>query len=422
MPVYPELITIYDDSPTVGDCLARDTNAIFQDTTIKKIVKHVNKLSRAIYIKRSLLALNSYPPQIPHSPKCVIMGTGRDFGGTIVSLPLLEAVRKRWPNAHLIILTNTQQNVEIIKLMKIECHCYVFPTVPFNKAKFHPEIKRIKNELRQWKPEILIDNHNYCLIPFLIDLKIPIRIGHIGYNTTGNRTIWDDLYNIKVSTTEDNNWLASYSDLAKAFDAELPGYPTIKVSPLLQKQALALLTLSGLQMNQKTIAIQAGVSNKQWSPKQWPSKFLAKTCSDLWKNHSLVPIIFGVKGQEETFSIIKAEMPPHAQIINLIGKTSLAVDAGILSLCVASITNDSGMMHFSAAVGTPTVATYGMTKPELTWCYATTGQHRIIRRKDIRPCYTLRSNLIERCTDRRCLTGINHETVTKAVLDLVNLI
>jgi ADP-heptose:LPS heptosyltransferase len=48
-----------------------------------------------------------------------------------------------------------------------------------------------------------------------------------------------------------------------------------------------------------------------------------------------------------------------ARLLNLIGKTDLPVAAAVLRRCKFFIGNDSGLMHMSAAVGTPTLGLFG---------------------------------------------------------------
>lgn len=53
-------------------------------------------------------------------------------------------------------------------------------------------------------------------------------------------------------------------------------------------------------------------------------------------------------------------------ILNLAGKTSLRELISLVSECDVFVTNDSGPLHIAYAVGTPLVAIFGSTDPELT--------------------------------------------------------
>jgi ADP-heptose:LPS heptosyltransferase len=70
---------------------------------------------------------------------------------------------------------------------------------------------------------------------------------------------------------------------------------------------------------------------------------------------------------------------------------------------------DSGPMHLAAAVGTPVVALFGPTDPDLTGPYRSncSGRfHTVISAAiECRPCFK------RTCSSRRCMTNITMEEV-----------
>jgi heptosyltransferase-2 len=58
----------------------------------------------------------------------------------------------------------------------------------------------------------------------------------------------------------------------------------------------------------------------------------------------------------------------------------------LLARCRAAVTPDSGLMHLAAAVGTPVVALFGSTSPELGFAPAGTGHREINLGLPCQPC------------------------------------
>ncbi len=89
-------------------------------------------------------------------------------------------------------------------------------------------------------------------------------------------------------------------------------------------------------------------------------------------------------------------------------KTSLGQLGALLRRCSLLITNDSGPMHIGAALGTPVVAIFGPTNPELQGPYGVDSE--IIR---CEPLHCLGCNLTECPIGHPCMRGLK----VNAVLD-----
>jgi heptosyltransferase II len=405
-------ITYFENNLSNNVCpatLSTDHNPNFKQNRFKQFLRN-------IFIK-----LHRTPPvenySLPENPKCIIFCSGSNLGGAIISLPLIEAVRKKWPDSHLAVLSNTEQGIEIIKYAGFGDSFHLIPNVSFINFYFNEEIKVVLKSLQSLDPEILISNHDFHLDYLLIPLRIPYRIGSTEVSVSGKLLVWSEMYNFKVKCREGQNWIESYSEIAKLFQNQSLSFPGINISENDKIQARLTLSELGLPEGKNTIAVQASVWNQQRF-KQWPTFLLAAALKQICNETDLVPVVFGAIGQETSLVELR-EILPEIFIINLIGKTTVSQAAAIISQCSVSITNDSGLMHLSAAVGTPTVAIYGMTNPSITWVYGHNFKHRIVRRSDCRPCYTLDETILNNCTNRVCLTSVYPDTVAQAVISLV---
>lgn len=101
------------------------------------------------------------------------------------------------------------------------------------------------------------------------------------------------------------------------------------------------------------------------SAKRWPAARFAAAVDDL-SGLGIQSVLIGAagdrKGGDEVLALARTAQTP----IDLIGATDLAGLAGVLRVSRALVTNDSGAMHFAAALGVPLVAIFGPTNEKET--------------------------------------------------------
>jgi heptosyltransferase-2 len=99
--------------------------------------------------------------------------------------------------------------------------------------------------------------------------------------------------------------------------------------------------------------------------------------------------------------------------MNLAGQTSLRELCAALKICAVLVTNDSGPMHLAAALGTPVVAAFGSTSPELTGPGLPGHQlHALVKAVvACAPCFRRQCPI-----DLRCMNGITVDAIVMATL------
>jgi heptosyltransferase-2 len=144
--------------------------------------------------------------------------------------------------------------------------------------------------------------------------------------------------------------------------------------------------------------------------KQWPPDRFAELVSLVWRELGASCVLLGsagdvAAGREIEFSRRRrAAGAGEPEPLNLIGQTDLSLLMGIMSLCAAIVSNDSGAMHLGSAVGIPVAAIFGPTRE---WATHPLGDHEVISHPVwCRPC------MLRECPiDHRCMTRISESRV-----------
>ncbi|MEQ8800165.1 MAG: lipopolysaccharide heptosyltransferase II [Salinisphaeraceae bacterium] len=135
-------------------------------------------------------------------------------------------------------------------------------------------------------------------------------------------------------------------------------HPTLTVDR--DRQAILIDEL-GLNRDESFVAFMPGA---EYGPaKQWPVAHYAALARALGRRGQRVLIFGSPKDAEVGSAIVSAA---GDATVNLCGRTQLADVIDLLALCEFAVTNDSGLMHVAAAVGTPLVAIYGSSTPGFT--------------------------------------------------------
>ncbi|MGH7823901.1 MAG: glycosyltransferase family 9 protein [Candidatus Binatia bacterium] len=145
----------------------------------------------------------------------------------------------------------------------------------------------------------------------------------------------------------------------------------------------------------------------RWVSKQWFPAQIADCARAIQRRHSFDVVLLGSKQDEKAAAEAQAQC--GAGVTNLVGQTSLREAIGIISRAKVAIGPDTGLMHISAAVGTPVVSLWGATTPSRNAPYGF-GQLAIRGRADCSPCNAKTCPI-----DRLCMKSIETAEVADKV-------
>ena len=167
--------------------------------------------------------------------------------------------------------------------------------------------------------------------------------------------------------------------------------PASLASPRLEvdeEQRLATLAALGIESTARAVALSPGA---EYGPaKRWPPSYFAELARALTKNGDAVWLLGSAKDAEIADDIARLS---GGECLNLCGRTTLDQAVELLASARLAITNDSGLMHVAAAVGTPLIAIYGSSTPVFT---PPMSPDAVIAKLDI-PCSP--------CFERTCPLG-----------------
>ena len=318
------------------------------------------------------------------------------LGDLIMSTPVLMALRKCLPNAHITALC--QSNVADLLL----ANPHVDKIWNYNKPKNRHEKRAIILELKEKKFDtgVLLTNSISSAWWFFRG-NVKNRIGF-----SNNIDIRSILLSQAVSfpkNRKNQHLVLTYLSLLGANKQDVfHKLPELYVTEKEKIAAKKILKNHGWAQEQKIIGICPGAAFG--TAKRWlPERFRA-VAEKLSREDSAQIIFLGNKSEIELSKTI-CQAP---QIINLVGKTSLRELISIISVCDVFLANDSGPMHIAAALQTPLVALFGPTDATVSRPYP---NGKVIQRHvSCSPCHR------RECPhDHACMKAIGVDEVYEAL-------
>lgn len=201
---------------------------------------------------------------------------------------------------------------------------------------------------------------------------------NLWFNCVG--TLWDMVIDLRgsafsfvVPCKQRYVWRSSHSldhrvvQMRTLMKGETPSSPQVWLSSKEQEKAQALL-----QDHPLCIGIGPAAN---WTGKEWPQERFSELIRTLTTPGGLYPhasiVVFGAPQEKaRLYPLIRSFK--GLKVLNLAGELSLLEVAACLKHCALYVGNDSGLMHMSAACGTPTVGLFGPSRIEH---YAPWGAH-----------------------------------------------
>lgn len=339
----------------------------------------------------------------------ILVRSANWIGDAVMSVPALRELRRAFPSD------------------QITLHSRSWADGLFRDADFIDEI--VTYDPAKWRVRDILDNSKFLkedaydaviLFPNSFESaltvalsRIPIRIG---YNKDARGLLLTAPIAVpewKDRAHESFYYLELVKESIKRITGREPifGEPdsTLNVSDQRIAEARQFMATEGVDLSRPVIAL--GVGSQNSLAKRWPAESYARL-ADMLDGHASL-IILGSKAESATAA--KVVGLSKAKLIDLSGKTELALAVAVLAACDAMISNDMGLAHIAPAVGTKTFVIFGPTNPVTTRPLSPNAEV-ISHPVDCSPC------MLRECPiDHRCMTGITSEFIFERILNYLTL-
>jgi ADP-heptose:LPS heptosyltransferase len=318
------------------------------------------------------------------------------FGDIILTEPVTRALKKHAPGTHLYFITRNEF-AEVPALFH-----GVDEVIPYDRTGPNDAVSSLGREVA---------------FDAVLDLQNNLRSRRVGRRLNGRRLVRYSRPAVRRFLLVKMPWLWRgdlrhtidlYADALAALGVELADrVPRISVGQDAAGRAMKRIGAGAGGM--PVVALCPGGSSEY---KRWPEGSFADLVGAL-ASSGLCPVLVGSEEDGKVVETVAARSkagPPQALVSRDVREV-----AALLSLAAVTVTNDSGLMHLAAAVGSRVVAIFGPTSPSLG--FAPLGEGHIVLNLGLRcsPC-AYHGNRPCRLGRRVCMEDLTPAQVHGAVL------
>ena len=325
-------------------------------------------------------------------------------GDAIMALPALEAVRERFPQAHIAILA-LPYVAQLYDGQGVADELLVY-----DRSGQHSGIRgryRLAALLRAKKFDTALLLQNAFDAAWIAwCAAIPERIG---YDRDARGLLLTRAIPVPQPGEIPAHEKYYYLELLRRVGwlDRLPEIPEISLRVTGEDSERAERKLRELGMRPGALRIAVGAGASYGSAKCWPPERFAQALNHMRCERDADVVLFGTPAEAGVSAAILAALTGPA--LDLTGKTGIAELPALLARCTLFLGNDSGALHVAGAVGLPVVAVFGPTDPDGT--RPVTPRCTIVQDKPYcSPCF------LRRCpTDHRCMTAVSSRRVSDSL-------
>jgi len=295
----------------------------------------------------------------------VLIIKSSSLGDVVQSLPVLSALRRKFPKARFTWLISPPCQAIIDGHPDLD-DVIVFDRARYRGREYSPgavvRFARFLRNLRRHRFDLVIDLHGLVRSGLMAwATRAGVRVGLSSAREFASRfyTHVVEVPTMEMSAVE-RYWLVpdafGVGDSDKRFVIHLADADEHWAAEQLQAVARPLLVVNAAA---------------RWATKRWPAEKFAATAQRFMEQTGGGVVLTGGPGDERLAQGVADQVTGVS--LNLAGHTTVKQLAAVLRQADLMVTGDSGPMHLAAALGTPVVAIFTCTSPIRARPYSATA-------------------------------------------------
>ena len=324
------------------------------------------------------------------------------IGDMVITTPIFRALKEKWPDVQVTVLTNPVNKNIVINNPFIDC------ILVYDRENMHKSLNSrliFFRSIREKKFDLVIDPYlDYEFKTSFITRFVGNRF-RLGFEFAGRGIFYNIRYNPNVFpvSTEKRHMIDYDLDLLEHIGIETQKrQPEVFLSTDEKENAYKRLEDAGADPGSKIIGIHPGGN---YQSQRWPVKRFAAISNHLITNYDVKVILFAGQAEKQLLSEFRG-YAVNTPIF--LCDLSLREFMSTLSHCSQFLCNNSGPLHIAAALNIPTVSTMGPTIPFHWW---PRGNNHIVLRKNL-DCSPCRNGI---CKTHECMELITTNDFIAAV-------
>jgi lipopolysaccharide heptosyltransferase II len=321
------------------------------------------------------------------------------IGDVLLTTPLLRAIRLRYPDARITVLTKPAY----VPLLSHNPHV----TQVLEAAPGKP-LRSVARQLRAGRYTHLLDLHD-SLRSRLLRAMVPGAWGTYPKHRVARAAL---IYTKRDYYRDRRPVAERYFDAARGLHVMPDGQrPDFFLSPDSERETDTWLARSRLGQD-RIIALAPGAAH---ATKRWPVEHWRLLAGRLREQDFSIAIVGGTEDAILGDALVEGA---RGRIANAAGHFGLQDTGALLRRAAALVSGDTGVMHMAAAVGTPVVALFGPTVQRFGFFPYTSRAEVIELALPCRPCSSKGG---PRCPlgHHRCMVDIAPDAVLASVLGAI---